>query len=78
MQKLEHELLPKVELVDLLLPFRPELEGVDDAHVQQPPRQARPAAHGLPAWGIGVVKLREHIDRASPVKVVANRFRAAD
>ena len=36
------------------------------------------APHGLPAWGIGVVKLRQHIDRASAVEVVADGARAAD
>jgi hypothetical protein len=40
----------------MLLPFRPELEGVDDAHVQQPPRQTRPAATRFATrWRRGVL-----------------------
>jgi len=44
LHELVHEFLTKAQLPGMLLPFRPELEGVDDAHVEQPPRQTRPAA----------------------------------
>ena len=78
LKQLVHELFTEAKLPGMLLPFRPELEGVDDAHVQQPPCQARPRAHGLSAWEVGVVKLRQHIDRAGAVEVVADGARAAD
>jgi hypothetical protein len=51
-----HELLTEAELPRMRLPFGPELEGVDDAHVQQPPRQTRPAAPRFASqWGRGVM-----------------------
>ena len=47
LQQLVHELLAEAQLPAMLLPFRLELEGVDDAHVEQPPGQTRPAALGF-------------------------------
>jgi len=56
LQQLEHELFAEAELPRVLLPLRPELEGVDDAHVEQPPRQTRPAAlRFAPRWRRGVM-----------------------
>ena len=77
-QQLVHEFLAETQLTGMLLPNRPELEGIHDAHIQKPPRQARPRPHGLPTRGIGIVQLRQHVDRAGAIEVVADRFRAAD
>jgi len=41
LQQLMHQLFSEAELPQVLLPIRPELEGIDDAHVQQPPCEAR-------------------------------------
>ena len=73
-----HELLSEIELLWTILPDRPELEGIDDAHIQEPPCQARPAPASLSADGIRVVKLIHDIDRASMIEVVMNCLRTAD
>jgi len=73
-----HELFSKIELLRTILANRPELEGVDDADIDQPPCQARPGTFGLPAGGVGVVQLIAHIDRASLEKVVMHSLWAAD
>ena len=69
-QQLVHELLAEAQLSRMLLPFRPELEGVDDAHIEQPPCKARPRLLALPPYQVGVVQLIAHIDRASTKEVV--------
>src|SRR5680860_942685 len=77
-EKLVHQLLTVGELTRAMLPNRPELEGVEDAHVQQPPRQARPCATRLPSVEVCVVQLRQHIHRAGVIEVITHRARAAD
>ena len=37
LQQLEHELLAEAQLSRMMRRGRPELEGIDDAHIQQPP-----------------------------------------
>ena len=60
----EHEMFAEIQLLRMLFANRPELEGVDDADVNEPPGKAMPGTHGLPAGGVGVVQLIAHIDRA--------------
>jgi len=78
LQQLMHELFSEIELLWMVLADRPELEGIDDADIQKPPCQARPAPTGLPADGIGIMKLIHDIDRASMIEVVMNCLRTAD
>ena len=67
-----HELFSEIELLRPILANRPELECVDDAHIDEPPCQARPGLLALPSNGVGVVQLIAHIDGASAVKVVSD------
>ena len=73
-----HELFSEIQLLWMVLSDRPEFEGIDDAHIQQPPYQARPAPTGLSADGVRVVKLIHDIDRAGMVELVMNCLRTAD
>ena len=73
-----HELLSEIELPRSILSNRPELEGIDDAHIQQPPCEARPSLLALPSDQVGVVELIADIDRASTVKVVSDGAWTAD
>src|ERR1700722_8942030 len=65
-----HELLSEIELPRTLLADRPQLEGIDDAHIDEPPRQAPPALLALPSYQVGVVQLIAHIDGAGAEEVV--------
>src|SRR4051812_49245028 len=47
-----HELLTEPEVSRAGLADGPECEGIDDAHVEQPPCQARPRSSRLPADGV--------------------------
>jgi len=56
LEQFVHELLTEAQLPRMLLPFRPELKGVDDAHVEQPPGQARPRSTRFASrWRRGVL-----------------------
>lgn len=77
LQQPVHKLLTEAELPGMRLPFRPELEGVDDAHVEQPPRQTRPAAlRFAPRWRRGVMPaaggLRERREESRSSQRVGN------
>ena len=78
LQQFVHELLTKAQLPTMLLPFRPELKSVDNAHVQQPPRQTRPAPLRFATRQVGVVQLRKHIDGAGAIEVITDGAGAAD
>ena len=54
----------------------PQSVGIEDADVDEPPHQARPALTALPAWQVGVVKLIDDIDSAGVMEVVADGLRA--
>ena len=73
-----HELLSEIELPRSILADRPQLEGIDDAHVEQPPCEARPSFLALPSDQVGVVQLIAHVDGAGAVEVVSDSARAAN
>lgn len=73
-----HELFSEIELPRSILANRPELEGIDDAHIEQPPCEARPGLLALPSDQVGIVQLIAHVDRAGAIKVVSDGARAAD
>src|SRR3954468_10805104 len=50
-----HELFSEVELLGSVRADRPQLEGIDDAHVDEPPCEARPGLLALPPDEVGVV-----------------------
>ena len=56
----------------------PQPERIENADVEQPPHQARPALAALPTWQVGVVKLIDHIHSAGVMEVVSNGLRAAE
>ena len=56
----------------------PKPERVEDADVNEPPHQARPALAALPTWQVGVVQLIDDVDSAGVMEVVADRLRAAE
>ena len=50
----------------------PKPERVEDADVNEPPHQARPALAALPTWQVGVVQLIDDVDSAGVMEVVAD------
>ena len=56
----------------------PQPERIENADVDQPPHQARPALTALPAWQVGVVQLIDDIHSAGVMEVVADGLRAAE
>src|SRR5680860_954517 len=73
-----HELFSEIELPRSMLADCPELEGIDDAHIQQPPCETRPGLLAPPSYQVGVVQLIAHVNGASAIEVVSDGARAAD
>ena len=71
-----HKLDAKIELPRALLPDRPELEGIEDAHIEQPPCQARPALLALPSYQVASVELIDAIYFTAMEVVVSDGARA--
>src|ERR1700722_1487249 len=62
LHELVSELHAEGEVAVVGLLHSPQPERIEDADVDEPPHQARPALTTLPAWQIGVVQLIDHID----------------
>ena len=56
----------------------PKSVGIEDADVDQPPYETRPALATLPPWQVRVVKLIDDIDSAGMMEVVTDGLWAAE
>src|SRR5680860_1080838 len=78
LHELVSQLHPEGEVALIGLLHLAQSERIENADVDEPPHQERPALATLSAWHVGVVQLIDDIDGAGVMEVVADSLRAAE